>query len=170
MFYIVVPEFWGTYTNAIFAMMTGDLKQWMFYTERIFPRVAKCVYEPFGPSGSNQIYDALCLLPTNVLNQKIFIIIYIWYINQAIISILNLLYWIIIAYSKKARIYILYTKTLKSVSYKVLDIASKNAQFGHFFLLHQIAKNVNSMTFFELISCLLVDATNLNENGNESIE
>lgn len=167
MLHVVVPEFWGTYTQAISALMTGDLMQWIVHTEKIFPRVAKCLYEPYGPSGSNQIFDASCLLPTNILNQKIFTIIWIWYILQMTISISNILYWIIIVYSKEARIYILYAKTLKSVSDKILNHASKNAQFGHFFVLNQIAKNTNSMTFFELISCLV--AKNHNENTNDSI-
>lgn len=159
---MVVPEFWSTYTYAIFALMTGDLIKWIFYSEQIFPRVAKCIYEPYGPSGSTQIFDAVCLLPSNILNQKIFIIIWIWFILQMIISILNMLYWFVIIYSKEARIHVLYAKTLKSVSYKVLNIAMKNTQFGHFFILNQIAKNVNAMTFFELLSCLVVK-----ENSND---
>lgn len=169
MLHVVVPEFWGAYTQAMSALLTGDLIKWMFYSERIFPQVAKCIYEPYGPSGSNQIFDAICLLPSNILNQKIFMIIWVWYILQMAISVSNILYWIVIAYSKEARIHVLHVKTLKSVSHKVLNIASKNAQFGHFFLLNQIAKNVNTMTFFELLSCLVADETNLNENANESI-
>merc|ERR1712203_404616 len=32
---------------------------------RVFPKVAKCTFQKFGPSGSLQKHDALCVLPLN---------------------------------------------------------------------------------------------------------
>lgn len=148
---LIIPGFWSNYSRAILALLTGGMMNWMFYSEIIFPRAAKCTFEPYGPSGSNEKLDALCLLPLNLLNQKLFIIVWILYILQIIISILNLFHWIIVSFSRKARIYILYEKTMKSVSHKVIVDATHNAHLGHFFVLNQIAKNTNPDTFVELI-------------------
>lgn len=42
----------------------------------IFPRVTKCTFHKFGPSGSIVNHDALCVLALNILNEKIYI--FLW--------------------------------------------------------------------------------------------
>lgn len=165
---LIIPEFWSRYTQAIFALLTGDSISWMQNCEMIFPKAGKCSYKSYGPSGSLQLFDALCLLPLNVLNQKLFIIVWVWYIIQLIIAILNLLYWIIVSYSQNVRIYILSQKAMQSVSRKLILHASRKADLGHFFVLNQIAKNTNPVTFVELISDLALNATNPDQNANKS--
>lgn len=165
---VIIPEFWSRYSQAIAALMTGDPINWMLHSEMIFPRAAKCTYEPYGPSGSIQKFDALCLLPLNILNQKLFIIVWIWYIAQMFISTLNLFYWIIVSYSENVRIYILCQKSMKSVSRKLILYASDKAHLGHFFVLNQIAKNTNPETFVELISNLAMKTTSSDQNVNDA--
>lgn len=164
MLHLIIPGFWSHYSQANLALLTGDLINWMHHTETIFPKTAKCLFEPYGPSGSTQQLDAFCLLPINVLNQKLFTIIWLCYIMQIIVSISDLLYWLIVYYSKKLRIYILYKKTMKSVSYLTIHNASCEAYLGHFFVLNQIAKNTNTHTFIELISELAT------KNVNETLQ
>ena len=45
---------------------------------RIFPRMTKCTFQTFGPSGSVATTDALCILPLNILNEKIFLFLWFW--------------------------------------------------------------------------------------------
>lgn len=157
MFGVLIPDFWTRYSQAISALLVGDSTNWMFHSESIFPRAAKCAYEPYGPSGSVQKFDALCLLPLNILNQKLFICIWVWYIVQMLLSIWNLMYWIAISCSENLRIYILEQKSMKSIPRKFILHASNRAHLGHFFVLNQIAKNVNLETFVELISNLALN-------------
>lgn len=163
---MIIPEFWNQYSQAISSLLSGNLNNWMVYSEMVFPRIAKCTYESYGSSGTLQQFDALCLLPLNILNQKLFIIIWIWYIIQLILSILNLIYWIIISFSLNIRVFILYRKSMKSLSRKVILNASCEAHLGHFFVLNQIAKNTNYMTFVELLSNLSQN-TIANHDQNE---
>lgn len=58
----------------------------------IFPRVTKCTFQKFGPSGSIQKHDALCILALNILNEKIYIFLWFWFIILAILSGLALVY------------------------------------------------------------------------------
>lgn len=157
---VIIPEFWSRYSQAISALLTGDPINWMFHSEIIFPRAAKCTYEPYGPSGSIQNFDALCLLPLNILNQKLFIILWVWYIIQMILSILNLMYWIVVSCSENVRIYILHQKSMKSVPHEVILCVLGKAHLGHFFVLNQIAKNTNPETFVALISDLALKKKN----------
>ena len=58
----------------------------------IFPRVAKCTFMKFGPSGTLQRHDAQCVLPINIINEKIYVFLWFWFCFLALISALDLLW------------------------------------------------------------------------------
>lgn len=58
----------------------------------VFPRVTKCTFHKFGPSGSIQKHDALCVLALNILNEKIYIFLWFWFIILAVLSGMALVY------------------------------------------------------------------------------
>lgn len=58
----------------------------------VFPRVTKCTFHKFGASGTIQKLDALCVLALNILNEKIYIFLWFWFIILAIMSGLAMLY------------------------------------------------------------------------------
>ena len=57
---------------------------------RVFPRITKCRFEKFGGSGTIQNFDALCVLGMNIINEKIFVFLWFWFIVLAIITGVNL--------------------------------------------------------------------------------
>jgi hypothetical protein len=54
--------------------------------------MSKCHYRQYGPSGTIEKSDILCILPINVINEKIYIIIWFWLVCLALISTLYLFY------------------------------------------------------------------------------
>ncbi|XP_039299632.1 innexin inx3-like [Nilaparvata lugens] len=58
----------------------------------VFPRVTKCTFHKFGPSGSIQKHDTLCVLALNILNEKIYIFLWFWFIILAVLSGIALMY------------------------------------------------------------------------------
>lgn len=52
----------------------------------VFPRITKCTFHKYGSSGSIQKHDALCVLALNILNEKIYIFLWFWFIVLAILS------------------------------------------------------------------------------------
>ena len=46
----------------------------------------------------------MCVLPLNVVNEKIFYVLWFWYILLALASLLNLAYRIITYFSETARV------------------------------------------------------------------
>lgn len=52
----------------------------------VFPRVTKCTFQKFGPSGTIESHDALCILALNILNEKIYILLWFWFIILTIVS------------------------------------------------------------------------------------
>lgn len=140
------------------ALFTGNSDGWKVYSDQTFPTIAKCLFESTGPSGTVQQFDALCLLPQNVLNQKIFVIIWLWYIFQLVVSVANLSYWAAIYYSRNVRVAILYRYAMMTINRKQIMQATNKAHLGHFFLLQQIAKNIDNFTFCELLNELSLKA------------
>ena len=47
----------------------------------IFPRMTKCTFHKFGTSGEVEKHDALCILPLNIFNEKIYIFLWFWYVQ-----------------------------------------------------------------------------------------
>ena len=60
----------------------------------IFPKMTKCSLDMYGPSGSIVNYDGLCVLPVNVLNEKIFLIIWAIFIPLLILSVVEQIVWL----------------------------------------------------------------------------
>ena len=60
----------------------------------IFPKMAKCSLYLYGPSGDVQNFDGICVLPINMLHDKIFILLWYWYLFLLILSAASATYWL----------------------------------------------------------------------------
>lgn len=58
----------------------------------VFPRITKCIFHKYGASGSIQKHDALCVLALNILNEKIYIFLWFWFLILAALSACAILY------------------------------------------------------------------------------
>jgi hypothetical protein len=52
----------------------------------VFPRMTKCHFNMFGPSGTVQKTDALCVLGMNILNEKIYVFLWFWFLLLAAVT------------------------------------------------------------------------------------
>jgi len=59
---------------------------------KVFPRMTKCRFDKFGSSGTIQNFDALCVLGMNIINEKIYVFLWFWFIALAVVTGLNLVY------------------------------------------------------------------------------
>jgi len=116
----------------------------------IFPRVTKCTFHKFGPSGSIQTHDAMCVLALNILNEKIFIFLWFWFIFLAFVSGLALVYSTAIVLLPSIREIILIRRFRFGTPAGVSALIRKT-QVGDFLLLHFIGQNMNLMVFGELL-------------------
>lgn len=58
----------------------------------VFPKVTKCHFHKYGASGTIQKIDALCVMALNVINEKIFVFLWFWYILLAFVSVMAILW------------------------------------------------------------------------------
>ena len=58
----------------------------------VFPKMTKCTFHKFGPSGTIEVKDGFCVLPLNMLNEKIYIFLWFWLIALAVVTVIGLCY------------------------------------------------------------------------------
>ena len=73
----------------------------------IFPRMTKCSLHYYGSSGTIQLSDALCILPLNIVNEKIYIFLWFWFIILAVVSGLAVAYRLAVFLSPSLRLFLI---------------------------------------------------------------
>ena len=58
----------------------------------VFPKMTKCFFRKYGVSGSLEIIDGLCVLPLNVVHEKIFLFFFIFLGVITLVTMLHLTY------------------------------------------------------------------------------
>lgn len=134
--------FWYNYQPAITALLSLDMDSWISENSLVFPKLAKCEFLTVGPSGSKQIHDGLCLLPQNIVNEKIFAFLWLWFICLALLSGIQICYRLVQLSCGGIRLQLLYSR-LAPVSYSRVKRVVNAANFGQWFILYQMARNVN---------------------------
>ncbi|KAK0424984.1 hypothetical protein QR680_008964 [Steinernema hermaphroditum] len=86
----VLSVFLGSFAYP-FQVLRYDLGDWQ--SSGLFPRVTLCDIDIRVP-GQYQKYTMECTLPLNMLNEKIFVFLFFYLLMLAIVTFLNICYWI----------------------------------------------------------------------------
>ena len=113
---------------------------------RIFPRMTKCFFHQGGRSLTIEKHDALCILPLNVVNEKIYIFLWFWFVMLTFLSSLTLLYRISVIISPRIRGFLLGTR-YRLLSQDVIGNIVKKSRLGDWFLLYMLGQNIDSVIF-----------------------
>merc|ERR1711868_337963 len=70
---------------------------------KVFPKVTKCTFHKYGTSGTVEKSDGLCVLPLNIINEKIFIFVWFWLIFVAVVSGMFIIYRIFVLAGSQMR-------------------------------------------------------------------
>ena len=82
----------STYGFQVLSFAMLDDEERLDPMVRIFPKVTKCTFHNFGQSGTIQKFDGLCILPINMINDKIYIGIWFWLFLLLLISLGYMVY------------------------------------------------------------------------------
>lgn len=133
----------------------------------VFPRVTKCTFYTFGAGGQPQNHDAICVLPINIINEKIYIVLWFWFIILAIITGLAIIYRFATIFSSYLRFRLLQSKAT-SVKDDSLERISNRLNFGDWFLLYLLAKNINSYIFRDVANVVAKQLDGYDDENPES--
>ncbi|XP_046415596.1 innexin inx2 [Neodiprion fabricii] len=142
-----------TYGAEVVGMTEMEPEDRIDPMSRIFPKVTKCTFHKYGPSGSVQKFDGLCVLPLNIVNEKIYVFLWFWFIILAILSGLSLAYRAAVVAGPKLRLILLRARARLSPQTQIETIARK-CQIGDWFVLYQLGKNIDPLIYKELVADL----------------
>ena len=91
--------------------------------------MAKCTFHKFGPSGTVEKFDGLCVLPLNIINEKIYVFLWFWFIIVSIITGVQALYRLITVASPKLR-FLLMRARARLANYHQVDIICQKCNVG----------------------------------------
>lgn len=163
---VIFNQFWIRYARAVKALFTAGGDTFSILANDIFPKLAKCYYTDTGPSGTKQVKDAYCLLSLNILNEKIFAFLYIWFLILLIVSGCNLIKRSLILVSSTLRL-----KLLRSLAITEMPLSNKQWKYilprgniGDWFILFQLGRNLNPIVFCEILDDIANGKRLNNEN------
>ena len=132
----------------------------------IFPRMTKCAFHKFGASGEIEKHDAMCILPLNIVNEKIYIFLWFWMVLLLMLTFMVIVYRAFIIFSPRMRAYLLYIR-YRLVKKECINIIIKKTRFGDWFLLYMLGQNIDSIIYKELMHEL---ARKLGYNSKDMME
>ncbi|XP_001604008.2 innexin inx7 [Nasonia vitripennis] len=138
-----------------------DFTRQMDALDEVFPKVTKCTFHKYGPSGGIQKHDALCVMALNIINEKIYTFLWFWFIILAILTALGLAWRLLtmMLHSRSTYFNKMVFKIACPGKYNPWDVlkVTNEYYFGDWLFLYYIAKNVENYVFKELLQGLAQD-------------
>jgi hypothetical protein len=143
-------EFFTYGTDVIKFMLSDqeDRNDPMIY---IFPRMTKCTFYKFGLSGEVERHDALCILPLNIVNEKIYIFLWFWFLILATLTFLLVVYRIFIITSLRLRVF-LFKRHNRRIRTADIEKVARNCSLSIWYLLYMIGSNIDKGIFCEVVT------------------
>ena len=82
----------GKFYDLGLNFLEDDFRGRMDSLDVVFPKVTKCNFYKYGASGSIQRHDVLCVMALNVINEKIFILLWFWFCILLFVSTVALIW------------------------------------------------------------------------------
>ena len=121
----------------------------------VFPTTTSCRFNYHGGTGQRQRIVSMCVLPMNVVNQRIYMILWFWLIFLSIISGLTVLYRLAMFSQRWIRSKLMHLRMGKKKSqYHSVRALSYECGLGEWFLLYLLCNNINTLIFEEIIQDL----------------
>lgn len=120
---------------------------------KVFPRLTKCTFHRYGSSGDVQKHDAMCILPINIINEKIYVFLWFWFIILAVLSGLVLVYRAITIFLPRSR-FVITRSRARLANQDYLEAIINKFKLGDWLLLDLLSKNLDPINFRDVITDL----------------
>lgn len=135
----------------------------------VFPRMTKCTFYKYGVSGEVERHDAVCILPLNVVNEKIYVFLWFWFLFLGILSLLTVLYRIVIIFSPRTRVYLLRFR-FRLVKREAVETIVRRSKVGDWFLLYMLGENLDTIIYRDVMHELAHKLTTRHHRGVSGIK
>jgi len=149
-----------TYGLDVVKMTTMDPEDRADPMNVVFPKVTKCTFHMYGPSGTVTRHDGLCILALNIINEKIFVFLWFWFVVLAVISAAAVLYRVATLASLALRVRAVMNQLHGQVHESLVrDVLTSPAhswidQIGDYWVMFLLTKNLPAVAMKELLEQL----------------
>lgn len=154
--------------HVIMFLDTSDDEDRIDPLSYIFPRMTKCTFYKYGVSGEVERHDAVCILPLNVVNEKIYVFLWFWFILLTLLSALTLVYRVLIIFSPRMRVYLLRMR-FRLVKRESVEIIVRLSKMGDWFLLYVLGENIDMFIYRDVIHELAQKLSTTSNGHNPSM-
>lgn len=125
--------------------------------DEVFPKVTKCTFHKYGPSGSIQTHDTICIMSLNIVNEKIYVLLWFWLIGLFIVTCLALI-WRLLTFLLHNKSYAFNKMVWGEISpgpalYPIdIEILTRELYFSDWLFLYYIGKNIDGKMFRTAVS------------------
>merc|ERR1712107_31758 len=111
-----------------------------------------------GTGGQQEAINAICILALNIINDKVFLVLWWWFVVITIIALVRLLYRGIQCRSGYIRYQLInmrmnrYFKRSKKI--RKIETFISSCKLGDWFVLYQLSKNLNRPFFMDFLENL----------------
>jgi len=162
-----------TYGWDVLSVTAGNPEERADPMNIVFPKVTKCTFHKYGPSGTITRHDGLCILALNIINEKIYVFLWFWFVSVAIFSALALLYRMFIIITPSMRVNAIMARNLYQVERPIVEDVlncprhSWTDKVGDYFIIYLLAKNLSPVAMKELLEKLrpVMQPTKMNTNN-----
>ncbi|CAN7948768.1 unnamed protein product [Ixodes hexagonus] len=143
--------------SGVFVSYGSDVLQW-YHGEsgqrlvspmvRAFPRVTMCSFAKYGHSGTVETKEAICVLPVNIVNEKLFLFLWFWYLVLLTTGALLLVYRVFLVLHAPLRYGLLQARYPDS---EQMGTLVRSLPVGDVFLLGLIGQNADPLVFEQLV-------------------
>ncbi|ETN60917.1 innexin [Anopheles darlingi] len=154
--------------------LAEDFEGTMDILDTVFPKVTKCHFYKYGPTGSIQKHDALCVMALNVINEKIFTWLWFWYVVLLTISVLALVWRLItiLLHNRwtKLTAVILSFASPGRLNPQDVEFVTYNLGFSQWLFLYYLAKNMDGHLFRKVLRSIIDELQNPPEPSQLGID
>ncbi|TRY61749.1 hypothetical protein TCAL_03670 [Tigriopus californicus] len=122
----------------------------------IFPTEVSCTIPNIGAAGGEQHHNSFCVLAQNIINEKIYFVIWFYLAFLLVVSVGFTVYRICSIFFEPLRFWILFVKIRNDYDDDIseaLESVLSRCYIGDWFVLHQLNKNVVVYTTTNLGGC-----------------
>ncbi|XP_055909973.1 innexin inx7 [Eupeodes corollae] len=161
----------GQFLSLGVHILSENWKDKMDILDKVFPKVTKCHFNKFGPSGSLQVHDTLCVMALNIIHEKIYSILWFWFAFILITSILAVLWrlatFIFFKNEKFSHLAFSFAKSGRHANRHDLNLVIQKCNFSNWMFLYFLASNVSYFMFRQIIENLAAEIPE--KNGNPKL-
>lgn len=96
----------------------------------------------------------MCILPINIVNEKIYVFLWFWFYFIAVVSVLAVIYRLATFISVQLRIMVTHSRCRVNKERNVLSDVVNRSSIGDWFILDLISRNLDPVNFGALLRAM----------------